>query len=52
MYVITAAIIAMVNSWVHVFMYVYYQMTATDMQISKKYKKFMTMIQIVSWMLL
>lgn len=37
----------MVNSWVHVFMYVYYQMTATNMKISKKYKKFMTMIQIV-----
>lgn len=45
---VLAAVIAMVNSWIHVFMYFYYEMMVLRVKTFRNYKKFVTILQIVS----
>lgn len=41
----------MINSWVHVLMYVYYQLTAVRVNLSENFKKLLTLVQMVGKMI-
>jgi len=52
-WVIAAFFVGMINSWIHMVMYVYYGVAAIGPQMQKYlwWKKHMTTLQLVNWFL-